>query len=148
MDIIIWLLYTIVLTLNFLDYATTHAVLTHFRKAEIGPAPPWKRTRFGKWCIRHKLARPPKIRLVEWWEHELNPLGKLLLKKADLFGLAILKGVAMGLIATSIAFNPAVSGMWGWAFLIFMIDLYVVVVANNLGVMKRCGLAPFAVERS
>lgn len=141
---VIWFLYTVLLTLNFLDYATTHALLEHFRgKVDFGPAPVWKRTRFGKWCVRHGLAKAPEIRDVEWWEHELNPLGRWILKKFDILGLAVLKGVVMGWIAWSVGTNPLLDNLYGWAFLVFMIDLYVLVVANNLGGMVRCRLAPF-----
>ena len=143
---ITWLLYTVLLTLNFLDYATTHALLAHFRlkKELVGPTPVWKGTRFGRWCVRHGLAKPPVIRKVKWWEHELNPLGRSILKKADILGLAVLKGVILGLIAASVALNPILDSMWGWAYLVFLIDLYVLVVGHNMGVMARCRLAPFA----
>jgi len=139
-----WLLYTVLLVLNMLDYATTHALLAHFRDIEEwGPAPPWKRTRLGKWCIKHGLTPPAEPRRVEWWEHEINPLAQWLLRTTDFFGLAVMKGVALGLVAASVALNPLVSGVWGWAVLVFMIDVYVLVVANNVGVMMRCRLAPF-----
>lgn len=150
MDIIVWLLYTALLVLNFLDYATTHALLAHFRlkEEEEGPVPVWKRTRFGKWCIRHNLATEPEVRPVKWWEHELNPVGRWVLRKGDILGLAVFKGIAMGLIAGSLALNPLYEEIWGWNLMLFLMSLYVFVVGNNLGVMKRCRLAPFAEDNS
>jgi len=142
--VILWFLYTVLLTLNFLDYATTHALLAHFRLKETwGPAPVWKGTRFGKWCVRHGLVKPPIERQTKWWEHELNPLGRAILRRGDILGLAVMKGLVLGLLAGSVALNPLLDSMYGWAFYIFMIDLYVLVVGHNLGVMRRCRLAPF-----
>ena len=115
MEAIIWLLYTALLVLNFLDYSTTHSLLTFHRQRE-----------------------------RRWWLHERNPIARAFLRKWDLLGLAALKGIVMGGITISLATNPFASGIWGWAFLLFMIDFYVVVVAHNIGGMIKCRLAPFA----
>ena len=141
---VVWFLYAVLLTLNFLDYATTHALLTHFKgKVQWGDLPLWKNTRFGKWCVRRGLTRPSVRGKVHWYDHEINGMARKLLKKYDILGLAVLKGVAMGIVAASVGLNSILQTYWGWAFLLFMIDLYILVVANNLGVMKRCRLAPF-----
>jgi hypothetical protein len=144
-NMIAWLLYSVLLALNFLDYATTHALLANFRLTEeYGMAPPWKGTRFGKWCVRWGFVKPPEHRKIEWYEHEINPLMQKYLKKTDLLGLAALKGLALGLIASMVAINPISSTVAGWGLMLLLIDLYVFVVINNLGMMRRCRLAPFA----
>lgn len=114
MEEITWLLYTALLVLNFLDYSTTHSLMTYHRRRE-----------------------------TKWWLHERNPLARILLRKLDMMGLAVMKGVVLGGVALSLGTNPLASGIWAWIILIFMIDFYVLVVANNIGGMIRCRLAPF-----
>ena len=115
MEYITWLLYTVLLVLNFIDYSTTHSLLAYARQTE-----------------------------AKWWGHEINPIARLVIRKMDFLGLAIMKGVVLGGIALTLATSAAMSGIWGWIYLIFVIDFYVLVVANNIGGMIKCRLAPFA----
>jgi len=137
----LWLLYTILVVLNFLDYATTADLLSHVRThEEYNYAPLWKRTRFGKWCIRHHLTGPPTMRKIEWWEHEINPFGQWLLRRFDVWGLAVVKGLALGPIAIMVATTPMPTLTAG--VLLLLIDLYLFVVSHNFAEVSKCRSAP------
>jgi hypothetical protein len=96
-----WFWFLILCALNVLDWSTTYVFLMWCRSQgpDYGPMPIWKRTRPGKWLVRHGLAKQPEMRMAEWWEHELNPWVARGMKRWGLGFLLPMKVGALSLTA-------------------------------------------------
>ena len=123
-----------------MDYATTYVALTYckFQGPEYRPAPIWKCTRVGSWLVRHGLTSEPTRRRVEWYEHEINPLGKYLLKYGGgIPSLAWMKALLLLHVAHMLkTVPPSVAPMFVWTFMGLNV-IYVIVVINNLYAIRR-----------
>ena len=130
----VWTLYLILLALNVLDYATTHVVLSYLKAIgpEWGPYPVWKGTRIGR------LVSKPTYRYVEWYEHELNPIARWLLKHAGgIPSLAWFKIVVFIFVTLHVLAMPPImypSLVVGFSVLNVV---YLLVVINNALVGRR-----------
>lgn len=123
-----------------MDYVTTAVALNYCKL--MGPeyrlAPIWKCTRLGKFLVRHGLVSAPTMQEVKWYDHELNPIGKWLLKYGGgIPSLAWFKTVVLLHIAHSVKGLPVVEvSVLTKAFAILSL-IYVVVVINNLYAIRR-----------
>lgn len=140
---IVWTLFLVLAALNVMDYVTTYVVLRYCERR--GPVldkwPLWKKWRVCRWLIERGLMKPPEERVVQWWEHELNPLGRAILKNGKITNVAWLKVAALAIVGidlTIITLNNH-SFVLGEIVMIVLNLVYVVVVMNNLNVARKVG---------
>jgi hypothetical protein len=135
-----WAAFVYLLTLNVLDYVSTALCLGEVKKQgpEWNYAPIWKNTRIGKWLVKNKIVSVPEYRKVEWYEHEINPIGQWILKHGGgIPGLAWFKLYFMTLIAFNLSgAPPEAEKMLSITFTV-LVAFYAVVVWHNFKVYKE-----------
>lgn len=151
LSVTIWLYFAVFIGLNLLDWFTTVVVLMHFRRLPPVrvPMPFWKKTRFGRWCVRRGWVAPLKMGMCHWYDHEMNPVIRVGLKRLGMNTIAIMK-IIMGLLIfrsllIMVGNIPLVTWFALFSMLFGLICLAIFVVVNNTMVIMKCLRVPSAV---
>ena len=87
------------------------------------------------------MTKKPVYQMVEWYDHELNPLGKWLLKYGGgLPALAWLKALVLVHIAHVVHNTPPSMMLLTTYIFLALCTIYVGVIINNMIVIKKLEL--------